>query len=497
LLYALAAAADASVIPLDLLDSGDSRGDETMADVADRARSESPALVHVEDIDALAPAGDPGDRSDAQRRRTVRLRRLLDDLADATGVVVVGEAHEPDDVHRSLRRAGRFDREVEFRPPDADDRREILAVHTRALELGADVDLDGLAERTHGFVGADLASLCRSAVAAAVRRADAAGESVPTAVTAADVESALAEVSPSGMREATVEVPTVSFDDVGGLAEAKRELVRAVEWPLRYPGLFDRLGITPPQGVLLYGPPGTGKTLLARAVASATDANFLSVKGPELLDKYVGESERAVRGVFERARENAPAVVFFDEVDAVSPERGDDSGAAERVVSQLLTELDGLERLEGVTVIGATNRPDRIDPALLRPGRFERIVGVPVPDEAAREAIFGVHTRSMPLSPDVDLVSLARRTDGYTGSDIEAVVREAGMLAMEATLSGTGPSGDGRAGDAGLDGTAPGEGLPDVLVDMAEFEAALESSRPSLSADRRRYYENLREESLR
>jgi transitional endoplasmic reticulum ATPase len=316
-------------------------------------------------------------------------------------------------------------------------------------------------------------------------------------VTAADFATALAEASPSGMREATVEVPSVSFDDVGGLAEAKRELVRAVEWPLRHPELFERLGVTPPQGVLLYGPPGTGKTLLARAVASATDANFLSVKGPELLDKYVGESERAVREVFERARENAPAVVFFDEVDAVSSERGDDSGAAERVVSQLLTELDGLERLEGVTVVGATNRPDRIDPALLRPGRFERIVSVPVPDEHAREAILRVHTRSMPLDDDVDVASLARRTDGYTGSDIEALVREAGMLAMEAALAGTDPVGDGQRGDDGTGGTVSPDGLPDVRVGQPEFDAALEASRPSLSADQRRYYEEMREESLR
>jgi transitional endoplasmic reticulum ATPase len=291
-----------------------------------------------------------------------------------------------------------------------------------------------------------------------------------------DFAAALDEVEPSAMRDVVVEVPDVSWDDIGGLEGPKRELIRSVEWPLTHADLFADAGITPPRGILLYGPPGTGKTMLARAVANATDANFISVKGPELLNKYVGESERAVRETFERARQNAPAVVFFDEIDAVSPQRSDeDSGAPERVVSQLLTELDGVEPLESVTVIGATNRPDRIDPALLRPGRFERLVSVPLPDRAAREAIFRVHTRSMDVE-DADLAALADRTEGFTGSDIEAVVREAGMAAID---------------------DAVGRGVDEVRVTASHLETAVAEATPSTTAEQRDYYERLAERGVR
>jgi transitional endoplasmic reticulum ATPase len=414
------------------------------------------------------------------------------------------------------------------------------------MSLSEAVDLDELAARAHGFVGADVAALCRTAVAAAAARLrgddptaalgggrrrvtapapDQArdGESAPAdggspapspartagvdadgqpdaQVTPGDFEVALRAVEPSGMRGVSVEVPSATYDDVGGLEEVKRELVRAVEWPIRYPDLFGSIGITPPKGILLYGPPGTGKTLLARAVANATDANFISVKGPELLNKYVGESERAVREVFERARQNSPAVVFFDEVDAVSPERNDDdSGAPERVVSQLLTELDGVEGLTDVTVIGATNRPDRIDPALLRPGRFERIVEVPMPDEAAREEILRVHSRAMSLQ-DVDLRAVARRTEGYTGSDLEALVREAGMLAVEDALEAADSATNGDAADgtdSELAGAVAATARKRVTVTADHVERALAASKPSVSADRRSYYERLDETGVR
>jgi transitional endoplasmic reticulum ATPase len=561
LVHALVNETGATFVPLDairLAELGGDRADERLSDAAERARRGAPALVHVADLDAVAPE----DGSESQRRLVVRLGRFLDELADAPGAIVVGEARRLGGVAAALRRGGRFDREVEFRAPSREERRELLGIHVRGLALGDDVDLDELAGRTHGFVGADVASLVRAGVSAAARRLDAggpddvpgggpgiagagagasgpgarpdanasdgrdrSGDPTPTSARArarsaglgdgdaglgdddgggdggvgepvpdgaddgrsdadgprvrmVDFRTALEEVEPSAMRDAAVEVPDVTWDDVGGLAAAKRELVRSVEWPLTHPELFAGAGISPPQGILLYGPPGTGKTLLARAVANATDANFISVKGPELLNKYVGESERAVREVFERARQNAPAVVFFDEIDAVSPERSDDdSGAPERVVSQLLTELDGIEGLESVTVIGATNRPDRIDAALLRPGRLERIVEVPLPDESARESIFRVHTRSMPLR-GIDPVDLAARTEGYSGSDIEAVVREAGMLAVEDAL--------------GRDGAADG-----IVVTADHFDRALAASEPSITPEQRDYYRDLADRGVR
>jgi transitional endoplasmic reticulum ATPase len=484
LVHALVNETGATFLPVDgqrLAEASANDAATRLEDLLDRARESPPALVFLEDLDELAPADDgAGERT---RRLVARLRRLVDDLAAVPGAVALAEARSAADVDRSLRRGGRFDRHVEFHSPTRADRRELLAVHARGLALASDVDLDELADRTHGYVGADVGTLCRAAAAAAARRLDArtggsdAGADGEPAVTMADFRTALESVETTGMRDVTVEVPRTTYDDVGGLEDAKRELVRSVEWPIRYPGLFERLGVTPPRGILLYGPPGTGKTLLARAVANATDANFISVKGPELLNKYVGESERAVREIFERARRNAPAVVFFDEIDAVSAARGDDeSGAPERVVSQLLTEIDGVERMEGVTVIGATNRPDRIDPALLRPGRLERIVAVPVPDESARRAVFRVHTRSMPLASDVDLDALAARTEGYTGSDVEAVVREAGMLAAEDALA--------RGGDPDA---------VDVAVTMAHLERALADTQPSTTPDQRDYYERMRD----
>ena len=403
--------------------------------VVREARAHAPALVVVDELDVIVP--DETRASDRDRRVAAHFRSMLDALAAERGVVVLATAGEAADVASGLRRGGRLEREIDLGVPTESDRRDILAVHTRSVPLGVDVDLREVAARTHGFVGADLEALVTEAVLESARRTEA--DAVSPTVEKQDFEAALGAVSPSAMRELSVAVPSVTHGDIGGLAGAKRELVRSVEWPMRYPELFEMLQTDPPRGVLLYGPPGTGKTMLAKAVANATDANFLSVKGPEVLDKYVGESERTVREIFEKARRHAPSIVFFDEVDAITAQRGQTVGtrAVERVVSQLLTELDGIEPLEDVVVLAATNRPDVIDPALLRPGRFERLVEVPLPDHEARREIFAVHTRSVP-TVDVDIDVLAAETTGYTGSDIAAVVREASLLAIEDFITGTG-----------------------------------------------------------
>ncbi len=412
--------------------------EERLREIFDRARENAPAIVFVDELDSLA--GKRDESSDAGSRVVGQLLALLDGLDSDDRIVVVGTTNRVDAVDPALRRPGRFDREIEVGVPDRDGREEILRVHARGVPLAADVDFGDVADRTHGFVGADLANLVRESALRAVRRVqpdpsepvppDARGE---VEVTAADVEAALTGIEPSALREVFVEVPDVAWDDVGGLGAATRQLQETIEWPLRYPEAFDRVDLDPAKGVLLYGPPGTGKTLLAKAVASEAESNFIPVKGPELLDKYVGESEGSVREVFAKARENAPTVVFFDEIDALAGERGrsaGDAGVGERVVSQLLTELDGLEALENVVVVATTNRRDLLDDALLRPGRFDRQIHVGVPDEAARREILGIHTDSRPLANDVDLGDLAARTAGFVGADIEAVCREAAATAV-------------------------------------------------------------------
>jgi transitional endoplasmic reticulum ATPase len=468
-IHALVGETGTAYVPLDGAALAGRSGDDAASridDAADRARRERPAIVHVTNLEALAPAGASG----ADGRRTAALAALLDDLGPDPRVAVVGETTDADGAAETVRRGGRLESTVTLDVPGPDGREAVLRVLTRDLPLVADVDLEALARRTHGFVGADLATLCREATRRAVTR-----DRGPDAVCAADVDAARDAVDPSAMRGFTVSVPEVSYDDIGGLDEVKRELARAVEWPLAHPELFASFGTTPARGILLYGPPGTGKTLLARAVANATDANFISVAGAELLDKFVGESERAVREVFRAAARNAPAVVFFDEIDAVTTVRGDaddetGSRAPERVVSQLLAELDGVESLEGVTVIGATNRPDRIDPALLRPGRLERVVEVPMPDAAARREILTIHAADKPVAEDVDLDAVADRLEGYTGSDIEAVVREAALLGIERCL---------------------GDGTDEPRITAAQFDRAAEAVGRSVSPERREYYERV------
>ncbi len=470
LIHALVGETGASYVPLDgAALAGGSADDavEQIGDAESRARREAPALVHVTDLDALAPA----DAGGADRRRTAALAGLVDGLGGETEAAVVGETSAVESVADAVRRGGRLESTVELGVPGPAGREAVLRVLTRGLPVADDVDLSAVARRTHGLVGADLGALCREAVRRAVVR-----DAGPGAVCAADFAGAQDAVEPSAMRGFTVTVPTTTYDDVGGLTEVKRELARVVEWPLTHPELFETFDTTPARGILLYGPPGTGKTMLARAVANATDANFISVEGPELLDKFVGESERAVREVFDAAERNAPAVVFFDEIDAVTTVRseGDDGGgsrAPERVVSQFLTELDGVGGIGDVTVVGATNRPDRIDPALLRPGRLERVIEVPMPDRDARREILAIHAAGKPLADDVDLEALADRLDGYTGSDIEAVVREAALLGIERRMA---------------DGT---DGRAEITAE--QFDRAAAGVDRSVGPDRREYYERV------
>jgi len=411
---------------------------ERLRERFENAAANSPAIVFLDEIDAIA--AERGDARAADGAAVGQLLSLMDGLVADSRVVVVGTTDRPDAIDPALRRPGRFDREIEIGVPDRDGREEILRIHCRGMPLAEDVDPASLAERTHGFVGADLENLTREAVLHTLRRNDVRPDrTVDEAtlsgfeVTTADFDAALRSTEPSALREVFVEVPDVTWADVGGLEETTDRLRETVQWPLEHPEAFDRVSLRPAKGVLLSGPPGTGKTLLAKVVANEAQSNFISIKGPELLNKYVGESERGVREVFEKAQTNAPTVVFFDEIDAIAAERGGtggDPGVGERVVSQLLTEMDGLEELEDVVVIATTNRPDLLDDALLRPGRFDRHIRVSVPDEPARREVFRVHTRDRPLGGDVDIDSLAARTEGYVGADIEAVCREAAAIAV-------------------------------------------------------------------
>jgi len=416
--------------------------EEQLREVFEDAEANSPAIVFIDELDAIAPKREEAG-GDVERRVVAQLLSLMDGLEDRGRITVIGATNRVDAVDPALRRPGRFDREIEIGVPDTAGRAEILQIHTRGMPLEEDVDLDRYADHTHGFVGADLESLATEAAMGALRRVrpdlDLDDEEIAAdvldsiAVTDDDFREALRGIEPSAMREVFVETPDVSWADVGGLDAAKARLQETIQWPMEHSDAYDRVGLDPSNGVLLYGPPGTGKTLLAKAVANEADANFISIKGPELFNKYVGESEKGVREVFSTARENAPTVVFFDEIDAIAAERGGgagDTNVGERVVSQLLTELDGLEELEDVVVIATTNRPELIDDALLRPGRLDRHIAVDDPDTDARREIFEIHTDDKPLADDVDLDALAARTEGYVGADIEAVCREAATVAV-------------------------------------------------------------------
>lgn len=414
--------------------------EQRLRQIFEDAQKSSPSIIFIDEIDSIAPKREEV-LGDLERRVVAQLLSLMDGLTSRGEVIVIAATNRPNALDPALRRGGRFDREVEIGIPNKNGRLEILYVHTRGMPLEESLDLSEIAEMTHGFVGADLASLCKEAAMHTISRIlpdlDVEEEIPPEIldqlkVSREDFLAAMKKIEPSAMREVLVEIPEVHWSDIGGLEEAKQALREAVEWPIMYPEAFEAVGIRPPRGVLLYGPPGTGKTMIARAVATESQLNFISIKGPELMSKWVGESERAVREVFRKAKQSAPALIFFDEIDSIVPARdsGRDSHVTERVVSQLLTEIDGLVELKDVVVLAATNRPDLIDPSLLRPGRFDRMIYIPMPDLAARKKIFEIYMRRMPVAGDVDINDLAARTEGYTGADIEMICREAGMLAL-------------------------------------------------------------------
>ncbi|HUI39587.1 MAG TPA: CDC48 family AAA ATPase [Methanothrix sp.] len=422
--------------------------EEKLRQLFKTAEENAPAIILIDEIDSIAPKREEV-TGEVERRVVAQLLALMDGMEARGKVVVIGATNRPDSLDPALRRPGRFDREIEIGVPNRGSRLEVLQIHTRGMPLSKDVNQEQLADVTHGFVGADLAALAREAGMRAIRRVlpeiDLEVESIPAEtlnkieVNNDDFLDALREMEPSAMREVMVESPNVKWDDIGGLGEVKQQLVESVEWPLTYARLFAHMDAKAPKGILLYGPPGTGKTMLAKAVATESQANFISIKGPEFLSKWVGESEKAVRETFRKARQAAPSVIFLDEIDSIAPSRGgstSDSHVTERVISQILTELDGLESLNSVIVIAATNRPDIIDPALLRPGRFDRLIEIDLPDEKARQEILKIHMAKKPLATDVNLEELAKKTDKYSGADLAAIVNEAVMLAIRECVLG-------------------------------------------------------------
>ena len=485
---AVANESDAYFIPVagpELMSKFYGESEQRLREVFKEAEAHAPAIIFMDELDSLAPKREEV-TGEVERRMVAQLSTLMDGLKARGKVIVIGATNRPNALDPALRRPGRFDREIEIGVPDRDGRKEILQIHTRGMPLTKDVALDHFADITHGFVGADLGALAKEAAMSALRRILPKikleeKEAIPLEVleklqvTKEDFDNGLRMVEPSAMREVLVEVPNVRWEDVGGLEEAKQELKEAVEWPLKHPDSFKRMGIEPPHGILMYGPPGSGKTLLARAVATESEANFIAIKGPELLSKWVGESEKGVRETFRKARMAAPAIVFFDEIDAIVPARGSgfgDSHVTERVISQLLTELDGLEKLENVVVLAATNRPDLIDSAVLRPGRFDRLVLVPAPDKKARLEIFKIHTKGMPLAKDVDLNALATETEGYVGADIAALCREAAMFVLRRDIKGK-------------------------EVKMADFREVMKKIRPSVTKEIEKNYESFSGRSVK
>lgn len=460
--------------------------EERLRKIFEEAQANAPAVIFIDEIDSIAPKREEV-VGEVEKRVVAQLLALMDGLKERGKVIVIAATNRPEALDPALRRPGRFDREIEIPPPDKRARREILAVHTRNMPLAEDVDLDKIAEITHGYTGADLAALVKEAAMIALRRfiqqenIDL-NQPIPAEkleklkVTMEDFLAALKTVQPTLIREVFVEVPEVRWSDIGGLDDIKQELRESIEWPMKYPHVFEKMGIEPPKGILLFGPPGTGKTLLAKAVATESGANFIAVRGPEVLSKWVGESEKAIRQIFRRARMVAPAIIFFDEIDSIASIRGSDpSGVIDRIVNQLLTEMDGIQPLRRVIVIAATNRPDLLDPALLRPGRFDKLIYVPPPDYNARIEIFKVHTRRLPLGDDVSIEELARRTEGYTGADIAAVCKEAAMLALREAFTKTGA-------------------LQVVKVEARHFYEALRKIPPSLSRADIEMYEKLARE---
>jgi transitional endoplasmic reticulum ATPase len=458
------------------------QSEENLRKKFEEAEKNAPSIIFIDEIDAIASKREES-KGEVERRVVAQLLTMMDGLKSRGKVVVIAATNIPNTLDPALRRPGRFDREIEVGVPQVAGRLNILKIHTRNMPLeekGKEkVDLQKMAAVTHGFVGADLSALAKEAAMIVLRRVlpdinMQGDEELPQEllekliITQSDFLEALKVVRPSALREVLIEIPTTTYEDIGGLQDVKQELIETVEWPLKNKEAFKRLGVKPPKGVLMYGPPGTGKTLLAKAVAHEAESNFILVKGPELLSKWVGESEKAVRKVFEKARQTAPTIIFFDEIDSIAPRRGmnSDSNVTERVVNQLLTEMDGLQELNDIVIIAATNRPDILDTALLRPGRFDRIILVPVPEKKSRKQIFEVHTADMPLAKDVIINELVTKTEGYVGADIEAVAREAAILALRDDIKAT-------------------------EVSMKYFELALLKVRPSVTKDIEQSYKEL------
>ena len=416
--------------------------EERVRQIFKEAQENAPSIIFIDEIDAIAPKREEV-IGEVERRVVAQLLSLMDGMEARGDTIVIAATNRVNSIDEALRRPGRFDREIEIGVPDREGRLEILQIHTRGMPLAKDVDLDHFSEITYGFVGADLTALAKESAMKALRRylpeINLEEEKIPEQVLEkmevkrADFEDALKEIQPSALREVMVEIPNVKWEDIGALEDVKAQLKQAVEWPLNNPDAFKEMGIRPPRGVMLYGPPGTGKTLLAKAIATESKANFISVKGPELVSKWVGESEKGIRQVFKKARQVAPVVVFFDEIDSIASGRGasNDSGVSERMVNQLLTELDGIESMKDVVFVAATNRPDLIDPGLMRPGRIDKIIEVKLPDEKAREEILKVHVRGVPIQKGVSLTDLAKRTNGFSGADLSGLVREAALHALQ------------------------------------------------------------------
>jgi transitional endoplasmic reticulum ATPase len=453
--------------------------EQRLREVFEEAEKNAPSIIFIDEIDSIAPKRAEV-TGEVERRVVAQLLALMDGLKSRKNVIVIGATNRPEGLDMALRRPGRFDREIELRVPNTEGRLEIFQIHTRGMPLTEDADLKQLSEITYGFVGADIAALVREAAMNALRRIlpeiDLELREIPKEtleklyVTFLDFEEAMKEVQPSALREILYEVPNITWDNIGGLEDVKAQLKEAVEWPLRFGESFRRVGVEAPKGILLYGPPGTGKTMLAKAIANESDANFITSKGSDLLSKWYGESEKHIAEVFKRARQVAPAIIFLDELDALAPIRGASAGepqVTERIVNQLLSEMDGLEELRGVVVIGATNRPDIIDPALIRPGRFDELILVPVPDMATRKKIFEVHTGKMSLDDDIDIDALVEMTEEYTGADIAYVCKKAGRYALR-------------------------EDMECDRVRQKHFIATIEDTGPSVTPDTMKYYENLK-----
>ncbi|TAJ75216.1 MAG: AAA family ATPase, partial [Gallionellaceae bacterium] len=421
--------------------------EERLREIFKQAEENVPSIIFIDEIDSIAPKRDEVS-GEVEKRVVSQLLSLMDGMKSRGKVVVIAATNRPDSIDPALRRPGRFDREIEIGIPDDEGRYEILNIHTRGMPLDDKVDLQQISKITHGFVGADLEILAKESAMRSLRRIlpeiDLEEDKISTEIlqkikiTREDFRDALKEVRPSALREVLVQVPNVTWDDIGGLDSLKEELREVIEWPLKHKEAFDHLDITPPKGILLHGPPGTGKTLIAKAIAKMTESNFISIKGPELLSKWVGESEKGLREIFRKARQAAPCIIFFDELDSLVPRRGgsSDSHVTENVVSQILTEIDGLEELHNVVIIGATNRLDIIDPALLRPGRFDRIIEVAQPDAKSREHIFRIHTRKKPLAGDVNFTKLVELTGGFTGADIFEVCNRAALISLKRHIGG-------------------------------------------------------------